>query len=209
MGYFFSLSKSATAAALGVSELALLAFGVVLVVGLIGEIKSKRKIFEWLVILGVAGELFADGGVFLFSNQLQTISDLELEQERASRLKLQTALTPFSMRESTERKIAAGLRLIAKPGINVTVEFTNGNAGQLAIGIHNALALAGFNPGLRITHKALYAVGISSSEHDWPYAREIKEVFARYIPITWSGEWLPPGSPITISVGESPLGPLP
>lgn len=31
-----------------------------------------------LVIIGVAGELLADGGIFLFSKQLQTIADLEI-----------------------------------------------------------------------------------------------------------------------------------
>ncbi|PYV67737.1 MAG: hypothetical protein DMG96_38425 [Acidobacteria bacterium] len=30
------------------------------------------------VIIGVAGELWADGGIFLFSSHLQTIADLEI-----------------------------------------------------------------------------------------------------------------------------------
>ena len=36
------------------------------------------KFFEMLVIIGVLGELLGDGGVFLFSNQLQIISDKEI-----------------------------------------------------------------------------------------------------------------------------------
>jgi hypothetical protein len=80
----FWLSKSATSTALDASELALLLFGVLLVVGLIGEYaKSERwkkhvRAFEMFVILGVAGELLADGGIFLFSRHLQTIADLEI-----------------------------------------------------------------------------------------------------------------------------------
>jgi hypothetical protein len=87
MGYFFSLSKSATSTALDMSEWALLVFGLVLVVGIFGEYKKLPKrvllmwpasVFEMMVMIGVAGELMGDGGVFLFSRHLQTISDGEL-----------------------------------------------------------------------------------------------------------------------------------
>ena len=84
MGILTSLSKSATSAALHVSEIVLLLFGVVLVVGLIGEYaESERwkkwvKLFEMMVIIGVAGELLADGGIFLFSRQLEAISEVEI-----------------------------------------------------------------------------------------------------------------------------------
>jgi hypothetical protein len=77
------LSKSETSTLLGISEIALLGFGVVLVIGLVGEVaksdkwKKRVRLFEMLVIIGVAGELIADGGVFLFSRHLQTISEAE------------------------------------------------------------------------------------------------------------------------------------
>jgi hypothetical protein len=80
----FSLSKSGTLTALNLSESLLLLFGLLLVVGLIGEYaesdrwKKYVKVFEMCVIIGVAGELFADGGIFLFSSRLQTIADLEI-----------------------------------------------------------------------------------------------------------------------------------
>jgi hypothetical protein len=85
MGYFLSLSKSATSTALDLSEWALLVFGLVLVVGIFGEYKKLPKrlllwpatAFEVMVMIGVAGELMGDGGVFLFSRHLQTISDGE------------------------------------------------------------------------------------------------------------------------------------
>jgi hypothetical protein len=84
MGTLFSLSKSATSVALDTSEIVLLLFGVLLTVGLIGEYaKAERwkihvKTFEMLVIIGVAGELLADGGIFLFSSHLQTIADQDI-----------------------------------------------------------------------------------------------------------------------------------
>jgi hypothetical protein len=85
MEYFFSLfslSKSGTSTALNCSEVALLLFGVILVIGIVGEEverwEHRKKLFVALVIVGVAGELFADGGIFLFSHQLQVISDTEI-----------------------------------------------------------------------------------------------------------------------------------
>jgi hypothetical protein len=60
----------------------LLAFGVLLSVGIVGEIKhgmwgKSAKYFEFIVLWGVLGEVIADGGIFLFSSQLQIISDSE------------------------------------------------------------------------------------------------------------------------------------
>ncbi|HVP44816.1 MAG TPA: hypothetical protein VMS96_15410, partial [Terriglobales bacterium] len=55
-------------------------------VGLVGECsrsdrwKKHVRIFEMCVIIGVAGELLADGGIFLFSRHLQKIADEELAQ---------------------------------------------------------------------------------------------------------------------------------
>src|SRR5665213_263036 len=89
MGYFLSLSKSATITGLESSEWALLIFGVILVVGVVGELKALWwsvwvKRFEWIVLIGIAGELIADGGLFFFSSQLQGISDLEVTQAQKS-----------------------------------------------------------------------------------------------------------------------------
>jgi hypothetical protein len=79
---FSSWSKSATTIGLNISEYLLLLFGLVLVIGLIGEYRpkweSRKKLFELLVIIGVAGELLADGGIFAFSRRLQIISDAEV-----------------------------------------------------------------------------------------------------------------------------------
>jgi hypothetical protein len=80
------LSKPIASLALNLSEIALIGFGLLLVFGLIGEYREsdkwKRwvKAFELMVIIGVAGELLADGGIYLFSSSLQTISDIELAQ---------------------------------------------------------------------------------------------------------------------------------
>ena len=83
MGAFFSLSKSASLTALDVSEWALLVFGILLVIGLIIEYRAEHgsrwmKFGELLVIIGVAGELLGDGGIFLFSRHLQAIADHEI-----------------------------------------------------------------------------------------------------------------------------------
>ena len=41
---------------------------------------------EFLVILGVGGELIADGGIFLFSERLQVIADAEYPMKDPERL---------------------------------------------------------------------------------------------------------------------------
>src|SRR5262245_39271142 len=97
MGNFFSLSESWTSVALHISEVLLLVFGIVLVIGLIGEYweLDRKKLWGLLVIIGVAGELLADGGIFAFSERLQTfannkVAELNTEaaqqRERASKL---------------------------------------------------------------------------------------------------------------------------
>ena len=84
MGYFW-LSKSATTTALDVSEILLLVFGLILTIGALGEyrkfprlLKASHATFELLVVIGIAGELFADGGVFVFSRHIQSIDDAEV-----------------------------------------------------------------------------------------------------------------------------------
>ena len=59
-------------------------FGTLLVAGLIGELaktpkwKARLRTFELMVIWGVSGELVGDGGIFVFSERLQAISDAEV-----------------------------------------------------------------------------------------------------------------------------------
>ena len=101
-----SLSKSATLFVFDISEWMLLVFGILLVMGLIGERKTDKRStichkrwyrrFELFVIIGVVGELLGDGGIFFSSRKLQAISDLEVarlnlstEQLKASNLKLE------------------------------------------------------------------------------------------------------------------------
>ena len=73
---------------LGILEGLLLAFGVMLVIGLIGEYsksglwKLSTRTLELMVIIGVAGELLADGGIFLLSRRLLRFRVLHSTQPR-------------------------------------------------------------------------------------------------------------------------------
>ncbi len=102
----FSLSKSALVIALDLSEWSLLIFGVLLAIGIVGEYaksakwKARRRCFEVLVVIGVAGEIFADGGIFAFSRALQSLGDREIGElerrtsdakERAGKLETEAA----------------------------------------------------------------------------------------------------------------------
>ena len=80
----FALTKPESHLGLDLSELLLLTCGALLTVGIVGEYaKSKKwsrlaRTFAALVVIGVAGELVSDAGVFLFSRRLQVIADAEL-----------------------------------------------------------------------------------------------------------------------------------
>jgi hypothetical protein len=84
MSSLWQTSQATTETIFDLSGYALLLGGAILVVGLLGEIKTEGanhvwyKRFAWSVALGVCIELFADGGVFFSSRRLQTISDAEL-----------------------------------------------------------------------------------------------------------------------------------
>lgn len=89
MGYFLSLSKSGTIRLLDASEWALLLFGIILAIGIVGEIKLPEwshllRRFEYMVLIGVLGELLADGGIFFSSSHLQSILDSENVELRNS-----------------------------------------------------------------------------------------------------------------------------
>jgi len=72
-------------------ELLLLIASVAVVVGLFGEMRSEKWIpapsriktwhgaFVWMVVVGVAGELIADGAIFSGSHRLETISNTKLK----------------------------------------------------------------------------------------------------------------------------------
>ena len=78
------MSESLTTFLLHFSEGSLLASGILLVIGIFGEYRlpfwhHRLHIFEALVLVGCAGELIADGGVFLFSEHLQTVQQLRVK----------------------------------------------------------------------------------------------------------------------------------
>jgi hypothetical protein len=154
MGYFLlslctwpTLSKSATTTALDVSEVLLLVFGAVLTTGVLGEYKKFPRLlrasvatFELMVVIGIAGELLADGAIFVFSRHLQTLSEgeyatlnseasgarreantalLEQEKLKAENLKLEALIQPRSL--TLEEQKAIGLALPPFTGQKIKV----------------------------------------------------------------------------------------
>jgi hypothetical protein len=103
MGYFLSLSKETTEHWLNASELMLLVCGLVLAYGAAGEYleehgklprwmrwaREPKLVFVWMVAISLFGEFSGDAGVYIFSGQLQTISDTELTQLKNENLRLQ------------------------------------------------------------------------------------------------------------------------
>jgi hypothetical protein len=106
-----AMAKSAAAAGLHWSEISLMIGGFIVVVGLIGEYverwKHYLKVFEVMVILGVAIELIADGGIYVFSERVQEIADLQvatLERESSNAKKM--AAEAMERASANERETA-------------------------------------------------------------------------------------------------------
>lgn len=88
--FFSSLSEETAKLWLDVGEIGLLIASLIVVVGVIGEMKkfddrqTLHAIAEFLVILGVAGELIADGIVYKASSRLQTIQESEIANTKTA-----------------------------------------------------------------------------------------------------------------------------
>jgi len=79
------VAKSSVSVGLGRWESILFAFGLLLVAGLLGESffaeKTKwYKLAEALVVVGVLGELVADGRIFSLTAQLEALTDLQVAE---------------------------------------------------------------------------------------------------------------------------------
>src|SRR5260370_28094992 len=95
MALFEPQTKEAAEWWLSFSEFGLLPFALLIVIGLIGELREGKrksawipssigpkrwdwpKIWEWIVIAAVLGELFCDGGIWEYSDALQAFQDQE------------------------------------------------------------------------------------------------------------------------------------
>jgi len=137
----FLLSKSVTSTALDISEVALLFFGLLLVVGLIGEYaesdrwKKHVKVFTMCVIIGVAGELFADGGIFLFSRHLQTIAEKEIADLTQTAGNARTSADKAADAASRAGKAADHAETVAGRAVNESSDAMSlAHAGRKAIG---------------------------------------------------------------------------
>jgi hypothetical protein len=173
MGYFL-LSKSATTAALDTSEIMLLLFGLILTVGVLGEyrkfpklLKASHATFELLVVIGIAGELLADGGVFVLSHRLQTISEGELaelnkeagearKEAALANLELARLKTPRTLDRNQQRRLLekvkefAGTRFDTLPAfdpeaieISATISDILRSAKWIAVGPSGTVELHG------------------------------------------------------------------
>jgi hypothetical protein len=112
-----SLSKPWTEFWLSMSEWTLLICGILLSAGVLGEyladhkkkeypfFKKRKHLIARLIIMAIAGELFADGGIFFFGDRLQTIADFELGKasKDASAANKQAGLAILDAARASER----------------------------------------------------------------------------------------------------------
>jgi hypothetical protein len=135
MGYCVSLlvlSKSATESLLDASEIVLIVSGFVLLFGAVGEyleahgklprwIKWPKLVFILMVVASLVGEFIGDGGVFLFSRHLQTISEKEFADLNAEAGEARKTAGAANERAAALEREAAWLLLLAE-GRHLTVE---------------------------------------------------------------------------------------
>lgn len=169
----FSLSKPWAAAWLSISEWALLIFGIVLVGGLVGEyfadhkkkeypiFKKRKRLFERMVIVGVLGELLADGGIFSFGQRLQIISDGENSrlylvarqaEKEAAESKFATAKLEATMADSDRSKwpvysltAEVRLRIKSEQGLADSLNFRSRLTISQSSALNNKVSLTSDN----------------------------------------------------------------
>jgi hypothetical protein len=172
------VTKSTASAWLLAGEIALVIASIFVVWGLLGEsqkdkwapapshIKRWHSAFVAMVVLGVVGELIADGDIFLFSHRLQSIQDTEVaalneraESLRADNLALEKILIPrrFIGPWGRGSPTATGLfrmgmiwgELAKSPKMEALVQVVpDFDAERLSLDIMRALVIAGWKPRL-------------------------------------------------------------
>jgi hypothetical protein len=155
-------------------------FSLVLIVGLVGEWpESERWKSRWLyntakacVIIGVAGELLADGGIFGSSSRLQSLQETDIarmnsatEGLRADNLALEKQIQPRRITREQQVAIGAALASFARRRVRVESYFLDSESAILGKQIVYALSLAGIEPDDAImnvtsTESFLFAVHV-------------------------------------------------
>jgi hypothetical protein len=120
---FDFLSRDSAKGLLTSSELFLILASLAVVIGIIGEEKEEKwippresakrwhKMFILLVILGVAGEFFADGFIFSTSHRLQTLEEADIAKaDETARTATETAKTATERAADAETKAATLLK---------------------------------------------------------------------------------------------------
>jgi hypothetical protein len=185
MIFFDSLSNTAASDWLHTSEVALLVFAFIIVVGLVGEWpESERWKRRWLynaakacVIIGVFGELLADGGIFGSSLRLQSLQEADIaransatEGLRAANLALEKQIQPRRLTRAQQVAIGTALESFAGKRVRVESYFLDSESAILGKQIVYALALAGIDPDDAIMNVTstiesfLFAVHVSGGD---------------------------------------------
>jgi hypothetical protein len=120
-----------------------------------------------------------------------------------------TAIAPRSLSDEDQKDITDACRPFARPNIRVVVVTSSGYGTSLGIQIWNALKNAGFMVELQPTGRIWYEVGISGPLEESEALNAISKAVVKKLVIMGVIGITPPGSPITITVGERLIGKLP
>jgi hypothetical protein len=231
MGYFLSLPKVGAESSLNWSEIALLVFGALLVAGLVGEYRTPEqsqwyKRFEMFVIIGVLGELLADGAIFAFTSRLETLNALEvaaLNQEAAKAndragqavdraARLEALLANRRLTPEQQRAIAKALAKVSPQLVWLRSSPGDNEAKRIGLEIGSALRLAGIEVEDRLGFNSEAFVGIridcGSTDLSWrKFAEALRDALTIIgkLDISPFGPGACGGAPGEVFIGQKPL----
>jgi hypothetical protein len=143
------------------------------------------------------------------ANDTSGIAANKSNTAKATAEKLIATLNGRTLTERQRKEIADEIRPFAKPGIKVSVVTTSGYGMILGIFVWNALRDGGFETaGPQQRTDVWYEINIGGPLEHWDAVVAISKALGKRLPIWGATAILPPGSPITIYVGEKWTGRL-
>jgi hypothetical protein len=136
------------------------------------------------------------------ANERAAEANQRTEKERLARVQLEAAIVPRSLSANEVEEIADASRRFAKPDIKVLIQTSQGDGLLLGLQIDAALSKAGFDVQLRDTKQVWYGFYFGGPTDHWENVLGVAKAVGKCLGKPSIIDSLPPGSPITINVGE-------
>lgn len=145
------------------------------------------------------------------ANERASANEKEAERLRLDNSKIVAALRQPMLTRDEQKKLSDDLKPCARVVPNVPILIEAGNTNSLAVPVLNAMKRGGFTKAeLRLTSEVWFGVFIRGPSNVATTTACISSALVKKMTLLGTmGIADPPGSPITISIGERPIGELP